>query len=323
VLPPERTWNLEDSNAVLELPKTSVTALAFSADGKNIAIGCSDGTIRLWNFGTTGVKVVKQRNSNPITDIAFSTKHLVAADIKGNIHIWNAATFKLLRSTPRAGSLLALSDDGKTLATSSDELEIKTWNLAAWKGFRTILRKPEDFAGGLKALVFSPDGSILCAAGDEYNPAAALPPDGLVWFIEPATGKLLKDHINGFTIQSVAFSKDGRYFVEGHQNHPDESTGGKFEVFSRYEHLELRHLFTRLEREPVSTVALSSEGSCVAAISDRAILSDLPGGNPLGIFAGQGKIRCLAFSPKGHLLATGSEDGSTALWDYESLNPWK
>jgi RNA polymerase sigma factor (sigma-70 family) len=198
--------------------------LAFSPDGRLLAVGAADSTVRLWDLA--GRKEVRRLEGleQPVASLAFSPdgKTLVAAPWnptrKPPIRMWDVASGKLLRQldAPRWGCTVAFSPDGKYLAAGglddhkgkslvrpTDGRDAWVWETATWE--RRYLRGHDK---GIAALAFSPDGRLLASGGSEGDDRVC------VWDLD--SGKKLKTfrgHHSG--IGALAFSPDGRTLASG------------------------------------------------------------------------------------------------------------
>jgi WD40 repeat protein len=69
---------------------------------------------------------------------------------------------------------LAFSPDGKQIATGGDNKAVKLWEAATGK----LLKTWEGHRGGVKAVAFSPDGSIVASSAANDNDIRLWPVPG-------------------------------------------------------------------------------------------------------------------------------------------------
>ncbi|HTU92920.1 MAG TPA: sigma-70 family RNA polymerase sigma factor [Gemmataceae bacterium] len=153
-----------------------ITSLAFSPNGKKIAVGSSPpdlsekGTISLWDVAS-GEELVKFSSTGPINNLAFSPdgKKLASASWawgKDVAHLWDAESGRELR--PLAGAprvyTLAFSPDGKWLAGVGHDFD---WKIYIWEvntGLK-VRAFPGHVSGGSWSIAFAPDGRSLASGG--------------------------------------------------------------------------------------------------------------------------------------------------------------
>jgi RNA polymerase sigma factor (sigma-70 family) len=99
---------------------------------------------------------------------------------------------------------LALSPDGKLLATRAGDNKVRLWEAASGKELHVL--RGEGESSGLWGFDFAPDGKTVVTAGD----------DGLLRFWDPATGRE-RHHVEGnpHGVRCVAFSADGKLLAVG------------------------------------------------------------------------------------------------------------
>lgn len=137
--------------------------LHFSHDSSKLLTGSWDNTVRVWNTRLQP----DYYESAPGVDLVLSDdgKLLVTNDGQ-QISVWNPVTMELIRTLPghapnipagRQGVpalLMAISQDGKYLATSARQFEILIWNLTDGS-IQTIIRRPD--TDNCDAIAFHPD----------------------------------------------------------------------------------------------------------------------------------------------------------------------
>jgi WD40 repeat protein len=98
----------------------AVTALCFSRDGRLLATGNRDGTMRVWDVASGARQTVMQRSDPPrrIVQLAFSPdSQTLAGGSHWAVALWDVATGR--ERVPLPGRPpLTFSPDGKTLATA-------------------------------------------------------------------------------------------------------------------------------------------------------------------------------------------------------------
>ncbi|MBW4424797.1 MAG: hypothetical protein KME50_10170 [Nostoc desertorum CM1-VF14] len=200
-----------------------------------------------------------------------------------------AATFKNIYS-------LALSPDGKLLATGDMNGQIHLWQMADGKNLLTF----KGHEGWVWSVSFSPDGQTLASSGH----------DGLVKLWNIQTGYCLKtlDKHTGI-VWSISFSPDGQTLASGSQDTLiclwDVRLG---------QCLKILHGHTSWVR----SVRFNLDGSILASGSNDCDIRlwDISNGTCIKILRGHvGGVWSVRFSPDGKTLASGSYDHSVSLWD--------
>ena len=117
----------------LEGHTSYVYSVNFSADGKTLASGSSDNTIKLWNV-ETGEEIRTLSHTSYVYSVSFSAdgKTLASGSHDKTIKLWNLETGDEIRTlSGHQGSVnsVSFSSDGKTLASGSDDETIKLWDV--------------------------------------------------------------------------------------------------------------------------------------------------------------------------------------------------
>jgi WD40 repeat protein len=205
------------------------------------------------------------------------------------------ATIKTEHSN--AVSQIAVSADGRLLASASRDKSVRLWNIATGKR-QAILRLPT----GATAVAFSPDSKMLVYATADHK----------ITFWEVATGKELRTleakHPDGGPWQMV-FSPDGKTLVTwGFEDRQPKV----WDVLTGTVRFKLSGPF-------IWSVAFSPDGGLLAtATSDDVVeLWDMTTGKKRKTFHGHdGRVRSVAFAPDGKTVASGgSRDRMIRFWD--------
>ncbi|MEZ4525691.1 MAG: hypothetical protein R2941_07210 [Desulfobacterales bacterium] len=299
----------------------AVNTLAFSPDGKMLASGSDDKTIRIWDVEGGKEKTVLTGHSEPVRTLDFSSDGRFLASGAGarsssdhSIRLWDAESGKeKAQLTGHGDSVMCVhfSPDGKTLASGSWDKTIRLWDMET-------LQEKMRFTGHEAAVLsvsFSPDGKTL-ASGSW---------DKIIRVWDAETGKeraQLKGHEGPVPV--LCFSSDGKTLASG-------SWDKSIRLWDM-ETLKEKGVMRKEHASFVSSLHFSPDGkTLVSGGSDSTIrLWDAETGKEKAVLNGyRDAVVTAVFSPDGRILASGagrsfsassfSADNAIRLWDAEII----
>jgi WD40 repeat protein len=190
-------------------------SLAFSPDGKRIAVGADDKTIRLRDAQTgAAVGAPQATHAESADHLAYSVDgtRIITGSARGDnaLHIWAADPDRPVGTKRGIFASLgptALSPDGSTVATRDPDRQsdIALWRADTHDRLRTIAT---GHAVAIVALAWRPDGQAIASSDVDDNTVD-------IWTAQ--TGALVGSALTGPTqrIRALAFSQDGSRVAAG------------------------------------------------------------------------------------------------------------
>ena len=183
-----------------------VLSVAVSRDGRWMASGSMDGTVRRWDVeGGSGIGSPLVGHEGPVRSIAMNEDHdlIASGGNDGIVRLWRMNTGEVIGEPlwghEEAVSSVALSSDGQHVVSCSDDKTIRVWSATTGKEVMAPLR-------GHKG----PVQSVVTSRNNQYIVSGSADRTIRLW--DMSSGREVREPLRGHQgpVLSVAVSEDCR-----------------------------------------------------------------------------------------------------------------
>jgi serine/threonine protein kinase len=278
----------------------AVHAVAWSPDGKRIASGSVDKTVRVWNADDGNTVFTYQKHTDLVRSVAWSPdgKRIASSSDDKTVRVWNVDDGSdIVTYTGHTDTAYAAvwSPDGKRIVSCSRDKVVQVWNVNDGSNVFSYA----GHSSSVRSVAWSSDGKRIVSGSFDKT--------AQVWNASNGSNPFTyRGHTD--LVWSVAWSPDGKRVVSGSLDKTvqtwDASNGSNVFTYSGHS-------------DTVESVAWSPDGKHIASCSKDntvQVWNANDGNSPFIYREHSNRIRTIAWSPDSKRIASCSDDSTVQIW---------
>jgi WD40 repeat protein len=296
-----------------------ISAVAFSPDGRLLATGSADATIKIWDVETGAELWTLDEHRSGVSDLAFSQDGALLASADSTAIVWDARTWNQVAALPGRGSEegqrlvkganpegIAFSPDAALLAVGYLHGDFILWDVSNGTAVHHWKRAPETDIGS--DVCFSPDGRLIGAVRNAHSLDAERYHQYIQLWEADTGSEAQRIRLETYSLSlRCLFSPDGSLLTAGRSI---------YEVHSGREAVRLgARVRDILDFSPDGSLVLCSLGEPYPSRRSWLEVWDTRAGTSVRALQGEPRAGDIgAFSPDGKLVAARTGD-ALVIWD--------